>query len=161
MGRLVKHVAASGDDAHAGAGYCRAMLIARAATAAVLAGLAGLHVVWGTGASFPMTDADDLADAVAGSPVTPSPAACFAVAGALASASALVGGAPRRDSRIRRAGTTVVAGVFAGRALLGFTGRTDLVAPGGTVSERFRRLDRTRYSPLCALIAAGALLSRR
>ena len=142
-------------------GYCRAMLAARAVTAAVLAVLAALHVAWGMGSSFPMTDDDHLADAVAGSPVTPSPAACFAVAGALASASALVAGAPRRDSRIRQAGTIVVAGVFAGRALLGFTGRTDLVAPGGAVSERFSHLDRTRYSPLCALIAAGALLSRR
>ena len=137
------------------------MPLARVATAAVLAVLAGLHVAWGTGSSFPAADAGDLADAVAGSKVTPSPAACFAVAGALGTASALVAGAPSADSRLRRAGVATVAGVFAGRALLGFTGRTDLVAPGGTTSERFRELDRTRYSPLCALIAAGALLARR
>ena len=137
------------------------MLLPRVATAAVLAVLAGLHVAWGTGSSFPAADADDLADAVAGASVTPSPAVCFAVAGALGSAAALVAGVPSPDSRIRRAGVATVAGVFAARALLGFSGRTDLVAPGGTTSARFRDLDRTRYSPLCALIAAGALLARR
>jgi hypothetical protein len=134
---------------------------APAATAAVLAGLAALHVAWGRGSSFPLSDAEHLSDAVAGSTSTPPPAACYAVAGALTAASALVAGAPRRGSWLQRTGTTVVAGVFAGRALLGFTGRTDLVAPGGTTSERFRELDRTRYSPLCALIAVGSLLARR
>ena len=137
------------------------MSVVRLATAAVLAALAGLHVAWGAGSSFPLRDAEELSDAVAGSRVSPSPAACFAVAGALGSAAALVAGAPRRHPFVQRAGTTTVAAVFAGRAVLGFTGRTDLVAPGGVVSERFRHLDRTRYSPLCALIAAGALISRR
>ena len=141
-------------------GIVAAVPLARIATPAVLAALSGLHVAWGLGSSFPLRDVDDLTDAVAGSPVTPSAAACFAVAGALGSAAAITAGAPRRRPRLQAAGATAVAGVFAGRAVLGFAGRADLVAPGGVTSARFRRLDRTRYSPLCALIAAGALGSR-
>ncbi|MFF3128447.1 hypothetical protein ACFVRD_40665 [Streptomyces sp. NPDC057908] len=40
-------------------------------------------------------------------------------------------------------------------------GRTDLLSPG-SVSARFRRLDRLVYSPLCvALAASTAITSRR
>jgi hypothetical protein len=46
--------------------------------------------------------------------------------------------------------------VLGGRALLGATGRTELVAPGPT-SAQFRKWDRALYSPLCAALAAGAI----
>jgi hypothetical protein len=125
------------------------------ATAAALGAISALHVFFGLRIRIPGVDAERLTEATAGSPKRPSPAACFAVAAALATASALVGGHPRRRPTVRRAGQLGVAGVLAGRAALGLAGRTDLVAPGPT-SARFRRWDRRVYTPLCAVLAAGA-----
>ncbi len=132
----------------------------RGLTAATLCSLAGLHVAWGLGSSFPFSARDDLSEAVIGRGSVPSPAACFAVAGALTIAGALVADVPGLPRGIQRAGVTGVAAVLASRAALGFAGRTDLASPG-SVSTRFRRLDRRVYSPLCLALAAGALSSRR
>jgi hypothetical protein len=129
-------------------------------TAATLFSLAGLHVAWGRGSSFPFSDHDDLSEAVIGRHNVPSPGACYAVAGALTVAAALVADVPGVPRGIQRAGVTGVAAVLAGRAALGFAGRTDLASPG-SVSTRFRRLDRRMYSPLCLALAAGAIASRR
>lgn len=134
--------------------------VARVPTAAVLLGLGALHVAWGRGATFPFPDRDALNDAVIGRPTTPSPAACLAVAGALTGAAALVADVPALPRRVQRVGVTGVAAVLATRAVLGFAGRADLASPG-SVSTRFRRLDRRVYSPLCLALAAGALSSRR
>ncbi len=62
------------------------------ATASTLAGLAVLHAVWGSGLRVPGVDPDILSDAVIGSGRPPPPAACYAVAGALGTAAALVAG---------------------------------------------------------------------
>jgi hypothetical protein len=132
----------------------------RRATAAVLFALAGLHVLWGRGSSLPFSDPDELADAVIGRRSVPSARACFAVAGALTVAAALVADVPHLPRRVQRIGVTGVGVVLATRAGLGFTGRTDAVSPG-SVSARFRRLDRRVYSPLCLVLAAGAIASRR
>ena len=71
------------------------------------------------------------------------------------------GGRRSRPAAVcQRLGVTGVAAVLADRAGLGFAGRTDLASPG-SVSTRFRRLDRRVYSPLCLALAAGALSSRR
>lgn len=129
------------------------------ATAATLLSLAGLHVLWGLGSSFPFSDPDDLTDAVIGRPSVPSAEACFAVAGALTIAAALVADVPRLPRGVQRLGVTGVGVVLASRAGLGFSGRTDAVSPG-SVSTRFRRLDRRVYSPLCLALAAGAVTSR-
>ena len=128
-----------------------------ATAAATLTALAGLHVAWGMGSSFPATGRADMADAVAGSDVVPGPAACFAVAAGLLGAAGVVTGAACSGAPVPRAGAAVVVTGFAARAVLGFTGATHLVAPGGTTSERFRRLDRRAYAPLCAGIALAAL----
>ncbi len=130
---------------------------APAAAAATLAVLGGLHVAWGTGSTFPAADRTDLADAVAGSDVVPGPAACLTVAAAPVSAAGVVVGAARPRAPRPRAGAPGVIPAFAGRAVLGFTGATALVAPGGTTSKRFRRLDRRVYAPLCAAIALASL----
>ena len=135
-------------------------MIARGATAASLFSLAGLHVAWGRGSSFPCSRRDDLSEAVVGRRDVPSPGACFAVAGALTVAALLVADVPVVPRGVQRAGVTGVAAVLAGRAALGFAGRTDLASPG-SVSSRFRRLDRRIYSPLCVALAAGAISSRR
>jgi hypothetical protein len=116
---------------------------------------AGLHVAWGRGSSFPFSTRDELADAVVGTPRVPGPAACHAVAGALAAAAALVEGAPAPTSHLRRIGLLGVAGLLALRGGLGLAGHTDLLAPG-SVSERFRRLDRRVYAPLCLALSTGA-----
>ncbi len=136
------------------------MTVARGATATTLFSLAGLHVLWGRGSTFPFADRDGLNDAVIGRSVTPSPSACFAVAGALTAAACLVADVPHLPRRGQRIGVTGVAAVLATRAALGFAGRTDVAVPG-SVSPRFRRLDRRFYSPLCLALAAGAITSRR
>lgn len=133
---------------------------ARAATAGTLLALAGLHVLWGRGSSFPFSDADDLSDAVVGRSSVPPPGACFAVAGALTVAAALVADVPRLPRAVQHLGVSGVAVVLATRSGLGFVRRTDVVSPGSG-SSRFRRLDRRVYSPLCLALAAGAIASRR
>ena len=109
---------------------------AAAATGAALAGLGALHVAWGRGSTFPFADEAELTDAVVGRDVTPSRAACFAVAGALGTAAMLVTRAGTGGGRLSRIGAAGVAAALLGRASFGFAGRTELVSPG---SQRGRR----------------------
>jgi Protein of unknown function (DUF3995) len=125
--------------------------------AGALAAISGLHVVWATGSLWPMATRSDSAEAIGGrrDGGSPSPAACLGVAGLLAVAAALVDGHPRDRPRISRAGAGAVAAVLATRGAFGLAGRTDLLSPGAD-SERFRRLDRRMYSPLCLCLAVAA-----
>ena len=120
----------------------------RAATATTLAGLAALRVAWGLGATWPYADAATLSDRVVGADAVPSPPACFAVAGLLGIAAALVRGAPQRWPVVNGIGRAGVASVLAVRGVLGVAGRTDRVVPG-SISPAFRRRDRFAYAPLC------------
>jgi len=128
---------------------------AAAATGAALAGLGALHVAWGRGSTFPFADEAELADAVVGRDVTPSRAACFAVAGALGTAAMLVTRAGTGGGRLSRIGAAGVAAALLGRASFGFAGRTELVSPG-SAGARFRRLDRRWFSPACLALGSGA-----
>jgi hypothetical protein len=132
----------------------------RYVTSATLAGIAGLHVAWGRGSSFPFPTNTELTDTVVGSPVVPSPAACNAVAAALLAASALVLDVPIAPRPVRSAGRMVVAGVLGVRGAAGVSGRTATLV-GWSVSPRFRRLDRRFYGPLCLALALGAATARR
>ncbi len=133
--------------------------------AAGLTAIAGVHLLWAAGSSWPLADREALADAVIGRPGGrfPSPAACLTVAGLLGIAASVVGGRPRLHPRVRRVGVIGVVTTLATRAGLGLTGRTDLLSPG-SASPRFRELDRRFYSPhrrfyspLCLTLAALAL----
>jgi hypothetical protein len=126
------------------------------ATAAAIGVAAAVHVAWGLKVEVPGVDGDRMAEAVVGSGPVPGPAACFAVAGALQAAAALVLGVPRSRPGLVRAGRCGVALALGGRAALGLTGRTDLVAPG-ELTDRFRRWDRRLYTPLCLALTAGTL----
>ncbi len=132
----------------------------RVATPATLAGIGVLHAMWGRGSTFPFSSRDRLNDTVIGRRATPSPAACYGVAGLLVAASALVAGLPAPRSGVRRVGVATVAMTLGARAVLGFSGKTDLVSPG-SASARFRRMDRRVYSPLCLALAIGAASSLR
>ena len=122
-----------------------------------LLAIAGLHVAWAAGSSWPMGDRRILTDSVVGGPSDepPSPAACLAVAGLLSTAAALVLGRPRGVPLVSRLGSSGVVAVLTTRGAVGLAGRTDLLSPG-SVSERFRRMDRRAYSPLCLALAALA-----
>ncbi len=124
-------------------------------TSSVFGVAAAAHVAWGLRVTVPGVDAERMAEAVAGSGELPGPAACFAVAGALTAAAALVVGVPASRPALVRAGRGGVALALGGRAALGLTGHTDLVAPG-ELTDRFRRWDRRLYTPLCLALAAGA-----
>jgi hypothetical protein len=117
--------------------------------------LAGLHVVWATGSSWPLADEGELLDEVVGRPggKAPSPAACLAVAGALTTAAALVSGQPRSRPRLSRIGSTAVVAAFTVRGALGLAGRTDLLVEGSS-SAAFRARDRRIYAPTCLALAA-------
>jgi Protein of unknown function (DUF3995) len=129
----------------------------RAAATGLLA-LGALHALWATGSPWPTSDRNELADAVAGREDSdpPAPAACLAVAGLLATSASLVAGRPRRAPALSRIGSAGVVAVLTTRGALGLAGHTDFLSPG-SVSERFRRLDRRFYSPLCLTLAALAL----
>ncbi|MGH3123176.1 MAG: DUF3995 domain-containing protein, partial [Streptosporangiaceae bacterium] len=123
-------------------------------TSGALFALGGLHAAWGAGSAWPFPDRRSLADAVIGTAEVPGPAACFAVSGALGAAGALVAGWPRGRPVLRRLGVAGAAGVLAGRGALGLAGQTRLVSPA-SLSERFSRLDRRVYSPLCLALASA------
>jgi hypothetical protein len=129
-------------------------------TAGVLAGVAGLHVAWGLGSSFPCADREDLADAVIGRSTVPGPLACSGVAAALLLAASAVEDRPRWPPPLRRLALVGASGVLGLRGALGLAGRTSAIAPG-SVGPRFRRLDRRFYAPLCLGLAAGAVRARR
>jgi hypothetical protein len=129
-------------------------------TAGTLGVLAGLHLAWACGSSFPFASREELADAVVGARAVPPAAACCAVAGALTGGALLVGSAGVLPSRLRRAGLVAMAGVLGLRGAAGLSGRTDRLSPGSN-SERFVRLDRRLYSPLCLALAAGSLGAAR
>lgn len=133
------------------------MIATRTASAALLA-IAGMHVVWATGSSWPLGDRTLMTDAVVGTDEAnaPSAAACLAVAGLLTTAAAFVDGRPRAAPAISRIGAAGVVATLATRAGFGLAGRTDVLVPGSS-SARFRRLDRRVYSPLCLSLAALAL----
>jgi hypothetical protein len=130
------------------------------ATAGGLTALAALHLAWAVGSSFPFADRATLADRVIGSDTVPGPTPCVAVATALTIASAAAGGRVAGPSWMRRMMAVGVAAVLGTRGALGLAGRTDLVSPGSD-SVAFRRLDRRVYSPVCLLLALGALVSSR
>jgi Protein of unknown function (DUF3995) len=127
----------------------------RAITAATLLGIAGVHVAWGRGSSFPFADQTDLAEAVVGRDPIPSPPLCHAVAAMLTIAAGLVAGVPIGPRRVRRLGVATVVTVLAVRGAVGLTGRTDALVPGSS-SPRFRRNDRRFFAPLCLALAAGS-----
>ncbi len=122
--------------------------------------LSALHLAWGLGASIPFRSRDELADAVVGTTAVPPPIACFVVAGALATGAALAANVSPVAPVVRRSALSVMAGVFAVRGALGLLGKTELVAPGSN-SERFLRLDRRVYAPLCLALSLGALAASR
>jgi hypothetical protein len=134
--------------------------IAAGLTAGVLAVVSALHVAWGFGASIPFRSRDELADALVGTTVVPPPMSCFVVAGALAAGAALAANVAPVAPDLRQSVLGVMAGVFGLRGALGLLGKTDVVSPGGN-SERFLRLDRRLYAPLCLALSVGTLAASR
>ncbi|MGE0000222.1 MAG: DUF3995 domain-containing protein [Ilumatobacteraceae bacterium] len=131
-----------------------------AGTVLALSAAGALHVAWAAGSTFPFRSREALNDAVIGRQVTPGPAECCAVAVLLGAASVVVATAGRAHGRPSRAAAAGVALVLGARAAFGFAGRTDVLVRGSE-SPRFRRLDRAVYSPICALLAAGAANAAR
>jgi hypothetical protein len=140
--------------------YGRVMERQAEIASAGLAGLAGLHVAWAAGSSWPSSDRATLSDAVIGHHKFPSPAAALAVAGALAAGSAFVAGWPARAEWLQRVGAVGVVAVLSVRGGLGLAGLTHSISPGSS-SARFRGLDRRLYSPLCLTLAALAAPAAR
>ena len=135
------------------------MTVLAFALSAVLLLVTALHVYWGIGGVWPGHDAASCARAVVGTRDVremPSTFACFAVAACLVLATlwplALMGVFATPFPQQGLAATSVmIAFVFLGRGLLGFTPWWRRQTP----EQPFARLDRLYYSPLCLLVGAG------
>lgn len=119
--------------------------------ATLLGSAAAVHLLWATGSAWPARDRDDLADLVAGTQAFPGPVPCVAVAGVLTTAAALV--AKDAGGTRARAARAALAVGLAVRGVAGVTGRTRALVPW-TPTDRFARMDRRFYGPLCLVIAA-------
>ena len=139
--------------------------VASVTTAALLAGLAILHVAWARGSTWPFTDKAGFVRSVIGSdnPArSPGASATLSVAALLAISAVGVVARPRaiRPATILASDliTLVTAAVLALRGSGGLVGSATGLF--GTTAE-FRLNDLQIYSPLCIVLALGAILSRR
>jgi len=122
----------------------------------VLLAIAGLHLMWGLGSSFPFEDRERLADAVVGADDVPPRAACFAVAAALLAGATALAGRFVFPARLRAMVLRAMVVIFGVRGVLGLLGLTHLISPGST-SPTFRQRDRAFYSPLTLALALATL----
>lgn len=126
-----------------------------AATASVLAGLAGLHAYWARGGLWPGHDPASLGETVVGPRAdVPAGPAVWAVAGLLgASAAAVATTTALRDPPgVARTMTRATGGVLLARGLAGIP----LSLIHG-LDTRFGRLNAILYSPLCVALSLGAV----
>ncbi|MGA5816321.1 DUF3995 domain-containing protein [Kitasatospora sp. NPDC094028] len=138
------------------------MSVVKATGVAVASGMAAvgaLHAMWAV-TTWPIRTPEEFADTFIGAGDEVPPAvACLAVTGMLGTAAYLVaseaGVVPAvGPKRLRRLGLRTVSTVMLGRGIGG-------LALFGTVierTERFKRLDRRYYSPLCLALGAGTAL---
>ncbi|MFJ1702118.1 DUF3995 domain-containing protein [Kitasatospora sp. NPDC088346] len=139
-------------------------MVVKATGIVVSAGLAAtgaLHAVW-MRSPWPLASRAEFADAVVGvgEERAPTPAMCAGVAGLLGVAAALVGARAGALPAVgpawsAKAGSAVASGVLLARGLGG-----PVLYGSGRIArtERFVRLDRRYYSPLCVALGAGAAL---
>jgi len=120
----------------------------------VLAAIAALHAYWGFGGVWPGSDAADCARRTGGfrgARSMPGPAACFAVAAALAIAALIPIFLTRQLGMLALLAGVGVALVFLGRGVAGFTPAWRRLTP----EQPFATLDVRYYSPVCLAIGAG------
>ncbi|WP_371496779.1 DUF3995 domain-containing protein [Kitasatospora sp. NBC_00374] len=131
------------------------------AVSAALAATGVLHAVW-MRSPWPLGSRAEFADAVigVGEEHVPTPAMCAGVAGLLGVAAAAVGARAGvlpavGPAWLAKAGSVTTAGALLARGV----GGPVLFGSGRIArSERFVRLDRRYYSPLCVALGAGAAL---
>ena len=130
------------------------MIVLAAILTLVLAAIAVLHAYWGFGGVWPGSDAADCARRVGGFRgvrAMPSPAACFAVAAAIAIAALVPMFLLGRFGVLSALAGFAVAVVFLGRGVAGFTPAWRRYTP----EQPFATLDVRYYSPLCLAIGIG------
>jgi hypothetical protein len=123
-------------------------------TAIALVAIAGLHVAWGLGSSFPFRTRQELADSVVGTDEMPSLRACVTVAVLLVVAALTVARIVPLPKLLRTVALRVIASTLATRGVAGALGRTSVLSPGSD-SASFTRLDKRLYAPLCLWLATG------
>jgi hypothetical protein len=123
-------------------------------TAIALLAIAGLHVAWGLGSSFPFRTREELADSVVGTDDMPSVRACVTVAALLVIAALTVARIVPLPKWMRTVALRVIASTLATRGVAGALGRTSVLSPGSD-STSFTRLDKRLYAPLCLWLASG------
>jgi hypothetical protein len=139
----------------------RASRVSGLAVPAGLTGLAALHAAWALGSSWPAGSRSELAEAVLSSGERdrlggglPAPALTSAVALALLGAAGVVRSvaAGATSPAVRRAAWGVAA-AFAARSVAYLPAHL-----GSGRGERYLRLDRALYAPLCFALAAGTAI---
>jgi hypothetical protein len=130
------------------------MILLAAILTLTLAPIAVLHAYWGFGGVWPGRDAADCARRVGGFRgvrAMPGPAACFAVAAAIAIAALVPMFLVGRFGVLSALAGLAVALVFLGRGVAGFTPAWRRHTP----EQPFATLDVRYYSPLCLAIGIG------
>lgn len=132
--------------------------MAAVASGATLVAAGALHLLWGSGSSWPLQSRSSLAVVVSGSPTMPGAVPCVVIGGGLVAAgSALV---VRRPAGLLRLLQVLMATGLAGRAAVG--GRVATHALGlPAPAPVFLSWDRRCYRPLCAVLAVGILADVR
>jgi hypothetical protein len=125
--------------------------IAAALLSLAFFGIALVHLAWSLGSPFPAKTNDELADMVIGRPPMPGPAACLAVAIAAGFACALFVHLTLSDAAPFERICAGMIGVAL--AIRGIGGFFDTWLRPATRGSRYERLNRSRYSPLCIVMA--------
>jgi hypothetical protein len=130
--------------------------VAGRAVPAALAAISALHAAWALGWRWPGGSDAAFVERVVRNGKLPPAAACWAVAGLLATAAGIVRADARGSaSTLVRSGTWTIATVFLARGSSSLA--YDAVKGLGTT---YRRYDATIYSPLSLALGAGALVAR-
>ncbi len=138
-------------DAGPGTAALCAMDLTSVILSAVLAAIAGLHVLWGFGLWVPIRDEAALARAVigfSGARRMPGAVPCGVVAVVLLTAAWLPWWP---DGAERTLGLAAFAGVFLARGVAAYVPSWRRLTP----QEPFATLDRRWYGPLCLALGAG------
>ncbi len=122
-----------------------------------LLAIALVHFIWALGFNYPAKDQKSLARTVAGfkgiEKMPPRIMSALVGIGILSAGIWVLAMADPMDSLILTLGGTILALIFLGRGIFGYTKKWAKITP----EEPFRMLDKKIYSPLCIGIGAGIL----
>lgn len=123
-----------------------------------LLAIAMAHVIWAFGGTWPVQDRKTLARTIIGvkdaGDMPPRPVTALVALGAFAAGIWALSLTDPAENTVLTLGGAVLALVFLGRGIAGYTRRWRALTP----EEPFASLDRKIYAPLCLFIGVGFAL---